>query len=154
MYRFGSKKKSSVKKLGRIMISGKMRQIYENENGEFFRRGITKKKVYLKTLKKNQIKSIGNAIMNRSRGRRTYVKKYRKKKGRGRPRGSRSRRRSSRRRMNRRSRRRSSRRRGRRSTRRRGRRSTRRRKYGRRFSFGSFGGGRPSTLLGMEGPYM
>ena len=26
--------------------------------------------------------------------------------------------------------------------------------FGKRRSFGAFGGGRPSTLLGMEGPYM
>jgi hypothetical protein len=26
--------------------------------------------------------------------------------------------------------------------------------YGRSRAFGAFGGGRPSTLLGMEGPYM
>ena len=37
MYRFGAKKKSSVKKLGKMMISGKMRQIYENENGECYK---------------------------------------------------------------------------------------------------------------------
>ena len=56
MYRFGS-----VKKAGKIFIYGKMRQVYENENGEFIRKGVTKKKVYLKTLRKNQMKSIGEA---------------------------------------------------------------------------------------------
>ena len=145
--------KSKNVKVGKSVIAGKKRQIYKNEKGEeFFLSGLRRTKKYLKNIKAPKRSSRRGRKSVRRSSRRGASKRRASRRTRRRS----SRRGASKRRASRRVRK--SVRRTRRRASRRGsskRRSVRRRASRRQgLSFGSFGGGRADSLLGMQGPYM